>query len=101
MLNTDNIVLSSSNNNECSIIMDQSKDNYRRNLSGERIDSKALKPIIKGLQYDHKLQISEEHMIEDPHGGSKSLNTEESVTIQSPKNEMTSPDKNSLVAIED
>jgi hypothetical protein len=31
-------------------------------------------------------------MIEDPHGGSKSLNTEESVTIQSPKNEISSPD---------
>ena len=79
MLNTDNIVLSSSNNNDCSMILDH--DNNRRNFSGDRIDNKALKPIIKGLQYDHKLQISEEHMIEDPHGGSKSLNTEEIVTI--------------------
>ncbi len=92
MLNTDNIVLSSSNNNDCSIMIDQIQENNRRNYSGERIDQKALKPIIKGLHYDHKLQISEEHMIEDPNGGNKSLNTEESVTIQSPKNQTTSPD---------
>ena len=55
MLNTDKIVLSSSNNNDCSMILDQTQDNNRRNFSGERIDNKALKPIIKGLQYDHKL----------------------------------------------
>ena len=73
-------------------MIDQIQENNRRNYSGERIDQKALKPIIKGLNYDHKLQISEEHMIEDPNGGNKSLNTEESVTIQSPKNQTTSPD---------